>query len=305
MATVALAGCGGGSTEAVTPGAPPTPAGTLGFVIGARPQTFDPLLARTPSDRLVAGQVYEPLTRRLTGPYGETARKPGLALSATPGSNDTVWMVRLRSGVRFQDGANLNASAVLANAERWRTTSEGQAVLPGLVAADAPRPDLVRFFFDAPNPDLVSQLASERLGIVSPRVLRSTHAEARLAHGASDGTGPFELHSHDVHGLLLVRNPTWWGTRKDLGPGVELVDVRFASNSSRRLDLLRRDTIQVAEGLTPAQIPGLRRDPLLTDQAGRAGTRTGLERSVRDLRSAQVAPPLSQVWLTSIATGTG
>jgi ABC-type transport system substrate-binding protein len=302
---VALAGCGGGSTESVTPGTPPTPAGTLGIAVPAAPGTFDPLLSTTPADQLVAGQVYEPLTRPLSGPYGATGRKPGLALSAKPGAHDTVWRLRLRTGVRFQDGARFNASAVLKNAERWRTTPEGQALLPGLVAADAPRPDLVRFFFSAPNPDLVHQLASVRLGVVSPRVLRSKPAVARLANGPAAGTGPFEVHDHDAERVLLARNPRWWGTRHDLGPGVELVDLRSAPGANRRLALLRRGTVQIAERLGPAQVSELRRDPLLTDQAGAAGARIGLERSVRDLRPSRGVPVLSRTWLTTIGTGAG
>jgi peptide/nickel transport system substrate-binding protein len=302
---VALAGCGGGSTESVTPGTPPTPAGTLGIAIPAVPDTFDPLLSTTTADQLVAGQVYEPLTRALSGPYGETGRKPGLALSAKPGAHSTIWRMRLRTGVRFQDGARFNASAVLKNAERWRTTPEGQALVPGLVAADAPRPDLVRFFFAAPDPDLVHQLDSVRLGVVSPRVLRSPPALARLANGLPAGTGPFEVHDHDAERVLLARNPRWWGTRHDLGPGVELVDLRFAAGADRRLSMLRHGTVQVAEGLAPAQVPELRRDPLLTDQAGAAGTRIGVVRSVRDLRPGRGVPVLSRAWLTTVGTGSG
>jgi peptide/nickel transport system substrate-binding protein len=194
---------------------------------------------------------------------------------------------------------------VLANAQRWRTTLEGQALLPGLAAADAPRPDLVRLIFDGPNPDVARELASVRLGIVSPRALRSPSGLARLAHGAADGTGPFEVHDRDSHRILLARNAHWWGTRHDLGPGVELVNLRFVPGVTRRLALLHRGTIQIADGLGPRQVAVLRRDPLLTDQVGPAGTRIGLQRSVRDLRPSRGVPVLSRAWLTTIGTGTG
>src|SRR5436190_16355551 len=205
-----MAGCGGGSAESVSPGTPPSPTGTLAIAIPAAPGTFDPLRARTAADRLVLGQIYEPLTRGLSGPYGETRQQPCLALSAESGAHDTIWRVRLRAGVRFQDGARLNASAVLENAQRWRTTAEGQSLLPGLAAVDAPRPDLVRFIFDAPDPNLMAQLASVRLGMVSPRVLRSQRGLARLANGLGDGTGPFGIHDRDAGRVLLARNPRWW-----------------------------------------------------------------------------------------------
>jgi peptide/nickel transport system substrate-binding protein len=300
-----FAGCGGGSTESVSPGSPPTPAGTLGIAVPGALRTFDPLLASTPADRLVAGQIYEPLTRRLSGPYGETTRKPGLAVDVKSGANDTIWRLRLRTGVRFQDGARLNASAVLQNAARWRTTPEGQALLPGLVAVDAPSPDLVRFIFDAPDPDARRELAAVQLGLVSPRVLRPPDAASRLASGAAAGTGPFELHRRVPDRVLLARNPDWWGTRHELGPGVELVDVRLEPGAERRLALLQRGRVEVAEGLGPSQVSILSRDPLLADQAGPAGTRVGLERSVRDFASTPGAPVLSRVWLTTVGATTG
>lgn len=301
----ALAGCGGGSAESVAPGTPPTPGGTLAIAVPAAPHTLDPLLARTPADLLVARQIYEPLIERLSGPYGDVRRRAGLVISADPAEHNTIWRLHLRSNVRFQDGARFNASAVLANVERWRGTSEGSALLPGLVAVDAPRPDLVRFIFSEPDPDLKRQLASPQLGIVSPRALRSTGASARLARGVAAGTGAFELRERDPQHLLLARNVQWWGTRHELGPAVDQIDLRIVTSPAERLMLLRRGEVQVAYDLESAQVARLRRDPLLTALPGKGSTALGLERSVRGIASAGATPVLSQAWLTRIATGAG
>jgi ABC-type transport system substrate-binding protein len=302
---VTAAGCGGDSAESVTPGSQPSPSGTLGIALPSRPVTLDPLLATTPAERLVVAQVYEPLTRSVSGPYGEGASKPGLAVWARPAGDGTTWRVRLRSGVQFSDGAHFNAAAVLQNAMRWRTTPAGQALLPGLVAADAPRPDLVRFFFDRPDTNLAQQLASPSLGVVSPKALRSPNASTRLDHGLAAGTGPFELHRGDSREILLARDPRWWGTRLQLGPAVELVAFRFASAPSRRLVLLRRGSVEIAEALGPELLAAVRRDPLLTDQTGPGDTGVGLSRAVRGFRAAHGTPLLSRVWLTTVATGEG
>ncbi len=40
----------------------------LGIAVPDGHRTFDPLLASAAGDRLVAAQIYEPLTRRLLGP---------------------------------------------------------------------------------------------------------------------------------------------------------------------------------------------------------------------------------------------
>jgi peptide/nickel transport system substrate-binding protein len=253
----------------------------------------------------VVGQIYEPLTRSVSAPYEQGTSEAGLALWARVGAGGTIWRVRLRPGVRFSDGARLDAAAVLENAMRWRTTPAGQALLPGLVAADAPRPDLVRFIFDRPLNDVRHRLASVRLGIVSPRALRLPNATDRLANGQAAGTGPFELHRRTRREILLARNRRWWGTRQDLGPGVELISLRFPRSADRRLALLRRDKVQIAEGLGSAQARALRRDPLLTGEAGPAGTRIGLSRAVRGFPSGATAPMLSRTWLTTVGTGEG
>jgi peptide/nickel transport system substrate-binding protein len=248
--------------------------------------------------------MYEPLTRRISAPYGQGTSESGLALSARPSEGGTVWRVRLRPGVRFTDGARFNAGAVLENAMRWQSTVEGQALLPGLVATDAPRPDLVRFIFDRPVADLPHELASVRLGIVSPRALRLPSASTRLAAGGVAGTGPFELHRSDGREVILARNPQWWGTRRGLGPGVELVVIRFPRSAGRRLALLKRGRVQVAEGLGPKEVHAVRRDPLLT--AVPNGSRgVGLSRAVRSFATGPGTPMLSSAWLTTVGAGGG
>jgi peptide/nickel transport system substrate-binding protein len=307
LAAVAVAGlgCGDDSAQSVAGASgQPAPSGTLSIAMAQAPSNLDPLLARTRADRVVVGQIYEPLIKTLAGPYGDLRRLPGLVLAARPVADRTIWRLRLRQEVRFQDGARFNASVVLDNAQRWLGTVEGRALLPGLVAVDAPRPDLVRFVFDRPDPDLERQLASLRLSVVSPLVLKSPDGGgARLARGERAGTGAFELRERNSRGVLLARNVSWWGTKHGLGPAVDQVELRTVGGAARRLTLLRRGQVQVIEGLRPAQVARLRRDPLLTALPGGDGSALGLERSVRGIDSAREIPALSGVWLTQIGTG--
>ncbi|MFL5893299.1 MAG: ABC transporter substrate-binding protein [Solirubrobacterales bacterium] len=303
MAATAAA-CGGDSAESVTPGSQPTPSGTLRIAVPRGPHSLDPLLATSEVERLVVAQVYEPLTREVSGPYGHGASQSGLALWARPGPGGTIWRVRLRPGLRFSDGARFNAAAVLANATRWRTTAAGQELLPGLTAADAPAPDLVRFIFDRPVTDLGRRLESVQLGIVSPRSLRAPDATNRLAAGLAAGTGPFEIHQAEAREVLLARNADWWGTRHQLGPGVDLIVLRFPQAPSRRLALLERGSVQVAEGLGSDELAAVRRDSLLTAQS-RQGEGVGLSREVRGFSGAEGTPQLSRTWLTTVGGGEG
>src|SRR5436190_5692455 len=299
------AGCGGGSAESVSGSGQPRAGGTLTVAVPRAPASLDPLRARGGTDLLLVSQIDEPLVDRLAGPYGDVRRVPGLAISADPIAHKRIWRLRLRQGVRFQDGARFNASAVLDNAQRWRTTAAGAALLPGLSAVDAPRPDLVRFFFSRPDPAFTRQLAAPQLGVVSPRALSSAAGSRRLERGLRTGTGAYELRERDSSHVLIARNTRWWGTKHALGPALDQVDFRIVPGAAGRLMLLRHGEAQVAERLSQAQVAALRRDPLLTALPGADGSSLGLERSVRGIHSAGAIPVLSQVWLTRIGSGVG
>src|SRR5689334_22989155 len=121
-----LAGCGGGDGDGTQQNSQPPPAGgggTLAYAVGDLPRTLDPLAARGRSAETVTRQVYEPLIGQVTAPYDEGAVQPGLALSAEPSRDRTIWTLTLRSGVRFQDGTPFNAAAVLVNTRRWQSDS--------------------------------------------------------------------------------------------------------------------------------------------------------------------------------------
>ncbi len=301
----ALSACGGADESAsrsATPGQPGA-GGVLTWALEARPLDIDPLAADTRGEQLVSRQIHEPLIANLVGPYGAIRRESGLALSARPTAGDTIWRMRLRTGVRFQDGSAFNAGTVVANGQRWLTTPEGQALMPDLFAVDAPRPDVVRFFLEQPNPEFPEVLVSPRAGIVSPRALApASGTEAVMRSESRSGTGPFELREEDASGVLLARNLEWWGTERELGPAFDQVDFRIISNASERVALLGEGDVQVAEALGPAQVREARADPLLQVLPGPAES-LGLERSVRGISSATEVPSLSGVWVTRVGSG--
>jgi ABC-type transport system substrate-binding protein len=304
LAVLAAAGCGdddGGAGAVGDAGLEPGTGDALVYALAGRARELDPLLARTRPEQVVARQVHEPLVESLTGPFGEVRRQRGLARSWRPSRDREIWRFELRRRVHFQDGTPFNASAVLVNAERWRTLAPGRALLPELVAADAPRPDLVRFILSRPVGDLPRRLASPRLGIVSPAALRPRSGRAAdLVRTDRSGTGPFELRERERERIVIARNVAWWGTRLDLGPALDQVEFRAVPTDPERLALLRGGTAQVADSLPRVAVREIRADPLLTFLTGGGREVLGLERSVRGLDSASAIEPLSEVWLTSV-----
>jgi peptide/nickel transport system substrate-binding protein len=305
LAVVALiAGCGDDDGDTETGSALPSAGGggTLAYAVPGLPATLDPLAAQDHTALTIARQVHEPLVARLRGPYGAAEVLPGLAVSAKPSENRTVWTITLRSGVRFQDGTPFNAAAVLVNTRRWSTSAAGRALLPNLFAVDAPRPDQVRFLFDRPTPDVPLRLRSPRLGIVSPQALDpQSGAGSRFRAGAAQtGTGTFELSDTSPGPLQLSRHAAWWGTAVGLGPALDGVVFTAAAASAQRLSLLRAGSVQVADPLGPPELAAIASDPLLVPVAGPRGG-IGLDGSVRGIDSARRVPLLSRVWLTNLA----
>jgi peptide/nickel transport system substrate-binding protein len=306
LLALAGAGCGDGDGEqsGVTLGveAEAGVGGTLAYALSEEPRELDPLFASSRADRLVTRQIHEPLVTELTGPFGDVRRLRGLAHSWRASADGEIWSFELRRRVRFQDGSPFDASAVLANVDRWQALPGGSAPVPGLLAADAPRPDLVRFILAQPLDDLPRVLASPRLGIVSPRALRDASVGTSLRNPERSGTGPFEFRESGRDEIVLARNDTWWGTRLELGPALDQLSFVVVPAQSDRLALLRRGEAQVADSLARSAISELRADPLLTFVSD-AGWVLAFERSVRGVESANAIQPLSNVWLTTLGPG--
>jgi peptide/nickel transport system substrate-binding protein len=299
--TLLAAGCGAHVDSNVgVAGTLPAPSGSLEIALPGRPGSLDPLAARTPAEVLVVAQINEPLAGRLSGPYDELRRVSGIATRIRPAAGDSVWRLRLRPGIRFQDGSRLDAAAVLANATRWRTTAAGQQLLPGLVAADSPRPGLVRFFLSRPDADFAKRLAAPQLGLVSQRALAPSSGDgATMVRNTDTGTGPFELRQRSSRNVVMARNAAWWGTDLRLGPAIDFLTLTYARGSAARARLLRDGAAQVAEGLNPGDAARLGRDPLLEVQNAGAGDESrGVSRSVRGIGGE--VPSLQSAWMTTI-----
>jgi peptide/nickel transport system substrate-binding protein len=304
LVALAIAGCGG-SDDSAAGGAAISggQGGTLRWALADRPHQLDPLYASTPSEKLVSRQIHEPLVEELGGPFDDPRRLPGVALSARPSGGDSVWVLRLRPGIRFQDGTPLDAQAVVANAQRWQalSTQSGLPPEPELFVF-SPRPDQVTFKLAIGDPGFDRRLASPRLGLVSPRVLREAGGLAlSLGQASESGTGPFELRERSRDELLLARNSDWWGTDRGLGPAIDQLELPVVSGPEERLSDLRDGSVDVAAQLRPTEARKLRDEPLLTAVPDGYGTATGIERSVRGIPPGIPAPSLNGVWLTRIS----
>ncbi|HTY80017.1 MAG TPA: ABC transporter substrate-binding protein [Candidatus Bathyarchaeia archaeon] len=232
----------------------PRKGGTLrvGFYLEA--STMDPHLSGSKVDRQIYHNIYEPL---LTLDV-KLGIKPGLAESWQP--EPKILILKLRQGVKFQDGTDFNAEAVRFNFNRMKT--EPKSVRKGEVASiesvDVVDAHTVRLNLRRPDAALLATLTDRAGMMVSPKVAQERGAELeRNAKGA--GTGPFEFVEwvKDDH-LLIKRHDGYWG--KQGGPYLDRVRYRPIPDDTVKLQSLQSGEIDVIDYVQPRDVAGVRAD---------------------------------------------
>lgn len=242
---------------------------------------------------------------------------PGLAEAWSRSEDGLVWRFSLRQGVRFHDGALLDAAAVV----RALQVAQGK---PGVLAAApveafaAEDQQTLRVRLSRPYNPLGAVLAHYTTAILSPASYDSQGQITRL-----QGTGPYQVERFDPpHRLGVVRFEGYWGTPAAIKRAVYLTGHRAESRALQvmagqtdivytldpaSLDLLkRRDNVRVHSYTVPRtiQLKLNLGDPLLAARDTRlalslALDRTGLTEGVLRVpggEAAQLVPPSLGDW---------
>jgi peptide/nickel transport system substrate-binding protein len=198
------------------------PADTLIVGLTADPVSLDPHRATDLVSAAVVSNVCEPLVR-----YRADGSRPEAALATSWATADSrTWTFTLRPGVRFHDGALLDAAAVVANLDDLRK----QRGFPGRAAPAGPF--VVTVTLDQPNAALLATLSQAFYAMRSPREIGSPSSTHLV------GSGPFRLESARPGRIELSANPQYWGGAPRLQ---HIVFRRLASQPSLEAALLAGD----------------------------------------------------------------
>ena len=254
VAVFLLAACSGGGTatsapaaDTSAPGQPATEApasaepqtapaiGGSGEVIPAgfsvsKDILLDPALASDDDSKIVNNYLYEGLLQVVNGQM-----YLALADSFTRSEDGLDYIFELRPGVKFHDGADFNADAVVANFNRWFDPNDP---LHGAGAYEAWAKEFLGFkgekkadgspksIFDGiekidnltvvlhlttPDPDLVVKLSDPAFAIVSPAALSAPGFGTQK--GVDGGTGAYMLVEWSDQGLVLQSFGNYWDTK--------------------------------------------------------------------------------------------
>lgn len=256
-----------GGSEA--PGGGASSDATFIFGAAAVPKHFDPFYASDGETFRIARQIYEQL---LSFKPGTAETQPGLAESYEGSEDGLTWTFKIREGVKFHDGTDLDAAAVCHNFDRWynqKGDAQNSAVSyywNNNFGGFADQPDRDSLFesctasdentavvkitrYTSKFPDILAHAA---YAIHSPTALEKYDANNVKAQGEGfvypayanehpTGTGAFKFASYDqaTGTVTLDRFDDYWGDKA----GVAKMVIRAIPDESTRKQELDAGTI--------------------------------------------------------------
>lgn len=213
----------------------------------------------------IAHQVFDSL---LEYKEGTTEVEPALAESWEISTDGLTYTFHLRQGVKFHDGTDFNADAVVFNFNRWSDPKseykfegdsfdyydsmfgpDGDRVIKEVTAPDE---NTAVFTLNKPQAPFLQNIAMTCFGIASPTAVKEKKENFK---NEPVGTGPFvfkEWKRNDS--ITLEKNPNYW---KEGLPKLNKVIVRSIPDNSARFNALQNGEIDLMEDVSPDNLSQL------------------------------------------------
>ncbi|ANS75533.1 peptide ABC transporter substrate-binding protein [Paenibacillus yonginensis] len=273
--TLLLSACGGGSSNNASGGSDNAGASDQPSSSASAPSesTQDTLILGRGGDSVsldgsivtdgeslkIVHQVFDSL---LEYKEGTTEVEPALAEKWEISADGLTYTFTLRQGVKFHDGTDFNADAVVFNFNRWSDPNseykfegdsfdyydsmfgpDGARVIKNVTAKDD---HTVVFTLNQPQAPFLQNLAMTCFGIASPAAIKEKKENFK---NEPVGTGPFvfkEWKRNDS--ITLEKNPNYW---KEGLPKLNKVIVRSIPDNSARFNALQNGEIDLMEDVNP------------------------------------------------------
>jgi peptide/nickel transport system substrate-binding protein len=206
----------------------------------------------------VTGMIYDCLFN--WGPDGYKSMVPQLATSYETKDNK-VWTIKLRKGVKFHNGREMTAEDVKTNLD-WRIkTPKGwrpvkyKEYIKYLKEVQVVDKYTIKMILDQPFSPLIRIMSYAFRGILPPEEV-DRWGKKFMEHPV--GTGPFKVVSIKPKEKIVVeRFDDYWGPR----PYIDRIEYIFIRDDDARLIALQKGEIDIANYMTFAQEPLIRKDP--------------------------------------------
>lgn len=264
--SIGLAGCNNDSGGKKTGGETGTDGGsssggTLVFGRGGDSTSLDPAITTEGESFKVTKNIYETLIN-----FGEqdTEIQPGLAESWEESADGLKHTLKLREGVKFHDGTDFNAEAVVFNFERWKAGNAEQFyyynsqfgdVIKEVKAVDE---YTVEFTMNRILAPFYKNLAMSPFGIASPEAVKK-HGDKYNENPV--GTGPFKFVEWKRNDrITLVKNEDYW---QDGLPKMDEVIFRVIPENSARMNALNTGEVDIIDGVNFSDVESIESNPEL------------------------------------------
>ncbi|MBO8128403.1 MAG: ABC transporter substrate-binding protein [Peptococcaceae bacterium] len=256
-----IAGCGGEGTSDQDAGAPAQKSdNVLVWGRGGDSVGLDPAIVTDGESAKVTINIFDTLVEYEPD---STAVRPALATDWSVSEDGTVWTFKLREGVKFHDGTDFNADAVVYNFERWmhkdHPLNNGECkywayMFNGydedsmVTSVEATGDYEVKITLKEPFAPFIQNLAMFSFGIASPAALEK-YGEDFFKNPV--GTGPFKFVEWIPDDkVVLEKNEEYWGEKAKVD---KLVFRSIPDNSARFLEL-QAGTIDIMDGVNPDDV---------------------------------------------------
>jgi peptide/nickel transport system substrate-binding protein len=231
---LAMAGAAMGvSPFAFAQGAPKR-GGTLTIGADADPIGFDPVTLTAFSSYDFTALLYTGLLRW----SADMKPEPDLATSFEQ-PNDTTYIFKLRTGVKFHNGQPFEAADVKHTFERIlnpANASPNLTIFSVIKAVTVVDPTTVKFELNAPSAAFLSYLATNPVGVIVPRGVEGLATKPV-------GTGPFVFDSYEPNQqCTLKRNANYYEQGQ---PYLDTVVFRFFKDQASITSALRSKAIDM------------------------------------------------------------
>ncbi|MGR3678234.1 MAG: ABC transporter substrate-binding protein [Paracoccaceae bacterium] len=223
------------------------------------PPHLDPTSAAAGAiDSVLYSNVFEGLTRFM----GDGAIVAGLADSWDISTDGLTYTFKLRKGVRFHDGTEMDAEDVKFSLDRARaedSTNAQKALFAGITNIEVIDPLTVKFTLSEPNGNFLFNLAWGDAVIVAPESIENIKTNPI-------GTGAFKFAGW-VQGdkIDLIKNPDYWGTPAVL----EGATFKFISDPTAAFAAVMAEDVDAFSGFpAPENLPQFDADPRFQVLAG-------------------------------------
>jgi len=227
--------------------------GTLRIGLNEDPDALDPARSGTFVGRIVFAATCD----KLIDSDAHNNFVPQLATSWSWSPDNLALTLKLRHGVHFQDGALMDANAVAANLQRYRTAPESlrKTELKPVSAVEVIDPYTIRLHLSQPYAPLVAVLADRAGMMISPATF-SGNVTKTLACA-----GPFKLTQRIAEDRIVVdRFPGYWDAA---AIHLDRIIYEPQPDTAVRLVNLQAGQLDMVERLAPSDAATVRKNPKL------------------------------------------